>query len=667
MRIIDRFKISEPARLGLIAILVGLGSGVGVWLFKSLIDLVHELVYVKALVLFSSIGSWGVLWAPISGGLIVGLILHFFIGEERHHGVAGIIEAVALAGGRLRYRRMPLKAIAAAISIGSGASVGPEDPSVQIGANLGSFVGQRLHLSDERTRSFVAAGAAGAIAAAFNAPIAGVFFAIEIIMGDFSSSSAGVIVISAVVSSTFTQAISGAQPAFRVPAYAFNSAWELPLYLVLGLLAGTIAASYVRLLYYFHDFFERWVSQRWLRPIVAGVVTGVVGVFIPQIFGVGYETIEKILYGVDLGVLFLLILMLAKLMVTSICIAGGFPGGVFAPALFIGAALGAGYGELVSKALPMLNLDPPAFAMVGMASVLAGSIHAPFTAILLLFEMTHDYRIILPLMFAVMVGMLISQRFDRDSVYQRSLSRKGIRLERGRDVEVLEGIRVYEVMQREVLTLQEDEPLEMAIWVFNQTRHHGLPVVNRLGELTGILTLQDVDRIEPEPRKKARIGDVCSRNIITVFGDETIANALRYMGAFDIGRLAVVERGNPKHLVGWLRRSDVIRAYDQALTRRAAMRHRAQQARLGILQGDDTGIHEWVIEPGAPCVGKRVREIQWPEECIVASLRRGRQLIVPHGETVLQVGDIIVTVSGNNANREISKICSRAESKVMDA
>jgi CIC family chloride channel protein len=262
MRRIDRFRISESASLGLIAILVGLGSGVGVWLFKGLIDLVHELFYTKATALIPLIESRGMFLLPISGGLVVGLMLHFFIGEERHHGVAGIIEAVALAGGRLRYRRMPMKAIAAAISIGSGASVGPEDPSVQIGANLGSLAGQRLCLSDERTRSLVAAGTAGAIAAAFNAPIAGVFFALEIILGDFSSSSVGMIVISAVASSTFTQAVSGAQPAFRVPAYAFHSAWELPLYLILGLLAGTIAAFYVRLLYYAHDMFARWLPQR---------------------------------------------------------------------------------------------------------------------------------------------------------------------------------------------------------------------------------------------------------------------------------------------------------------------------------------------------------------------------------------------------------------------
>lgn len=247
-RWLERLQSSESVIQGGIALVVGLASGVGVWLFKLLIDLANQFMFGKLGTFLSQWGGWTVMLLPALGGLVVGLIVHFFIGEERHHGVAGIMEAVALAGGRLRYKRMPAKAVGAAISIGSGASVGPEDPSVQIGANLGSLFGQWLHLSDERVRALVAAGAASGIAAAFNAPIAGVFFALEIILGEISGNTLGVVVLSAVVSSVFTQAVAGPEPAFHVPAYAFNSAVELPFYLVLGLLAGPISALYVRLL-----------------------------------------------------------------------------------------------------------------------------------------------------------------------------------------------------------------------------------------------------------------------------------------------------------------------------------------------------------------------------------------------------------------------------------
>jgi len=344
----------------------------------------------------------------------------------------------------------------------------------------------------------VGAGAAGGIAAAFNAPIAGVFFALEIILGEFSGSALGVVVLASVISAVFTQAVSGPQPAFRVPAYAFNSVWELPLYLGLGLLAGPIAALYVRSLYFMHDLFHNWRIPRWLKPTVAGLIVGLIGIFLPQVFGVGYETIEAVLGGELPAFTLLVTLLITKLILTPLSIGGGFQGGVFAPAMFLGAMLGGAYGLVAARFFPSLDIAPPAFAMVGMAALLTGAVHAPLTAILLLFEMTNDYRIILPLMFAVIVSLLISQRLDRDSVYMKGLARKGIRLERGRDVEVLEGLRVEEVMQTESATLRESDTLITASDLLLRTRHHGLPVVNGAGELVGVITVQDIDRAQAD-------------------------------------------------------------------------------------------------------------------------------------------------------------------------
>ncbi len=660
-RWLNRWQASEWAGLTGAALLVGLTSGAGVWLFKRLIDLAHLAAYNGLGAGLSRLGGWTIALVPVVGGLVVGLIMHFLVGEERHHGVAGVMEAVALGGGRLRYRRMPAKAAAAALSIGAGASVGPEDPSVQIGANLGSMFGQWLRLSDDRLRTLVVAGAAGGIAAAFNAPIAGVFFALEIVLGELSSGALGAVVLTAVISAVFTQAVSGTQPAFRVPAYPFRSAWELPLYLGLGLLAGPVAALYIRALYATQDLFHGWPAPRWLKPAVAGLAVGLVGLLVPDALGIGYTAIERIFAGESLVLLGLLSLLAAKLVLTAVSIGGGFPGGVFAPSLVLGASLGAAYGVVVERLFPALNIAAPAFAMVGMAAVLAGAVHAPLTAIILLFEMTNDYRIILPLMFAVMVSLVVSQFLQHDSVYTLALARKGVRLQRGRDVFVLEGITVGEIMQTDVTPLHESDPLAVAAEMFMRTRHHGLPVVNGTGELVGVMTLQDLDRAQTNGDDPARtVGQVCTRDLLVAYPDETIHAALQRMSTRDVGRLPVVAREDPRRLLGVLRRSDLVRAYDIALTRRAVIRHRAQQVRLGAFSG--VSVEEVVIEAGAPCVGRRLSEVAWPRDCVIATIRRGRQVLIPHGDTVLKAGDVLVAVAEGQAREELRRVCLEEKS-----
>jgi CIC family chloride channel protein len=636
--------------MGVGSVFIGLASGFGVWLFKQLYnDLGGSL---------ANHGHWMILIAPVVGGLVVGLILHFFIGEERHHGVAGIMEATALAGGRLRYRRMPIKAIAAALSIGSGASVGPEDPSVQIGANIGSFLGQKLRLSDERTRSLVAAGAASGISAAFNAPIAGIFFSLEIILGESGGNTLGNVVLASVSSAVLTQMLAGPEPAFHVPTYAFGSVWELPLYLALGLLSGPVSALYIRVLYMAQDIFHRLIGiPRWAKPAIAGVIIGLIGLFLPQALGVGYTTIGQALNGESLGVLLLLALLLAKLILTPLSIGSGFPGGVFAPSLFIGAMLGGAFGWIVNGIFPGLNIVPPAFAMVGMAAVLAGAVRAPLTAIILLFEMTNDYRIILPLMFAVIVSQIVSQRMQKDSVYTLGLTRKGIQLDRGRDVEVLEALTVKDVMQPAPIQVFDTDTVAEAHDLLTRTRHHGTPVLDHHNRLVGILTLTDIDRIPVEQWAKTAVSETCTRDLMVVYQDETIGQALRRMGTRDVGRLPVVDRNRPENLVGWLRRADLLHAYSVALERRAAMRHRAHSILLGATSDRHIQVVEVAIEEGAACVDKRIKEVTWPRDCIISSLRIGRTVIIPHGNTILRPGNVLVVVVEGEAGEEVKSLC----------
>ena len=407
-RWLDRVQPSGVVVLGAAALAVGVATGMGVWLYKQIILWVTQVAFGGLAGALAPLGHWTIMLVPVVGGLIVGLLLHFFIGEERSHGVAGIMEAVALAGGRLRYRRMPIKVGISGVSIGFGASVGPEDPSVQLGANLGSMVGQLGRLSDEGIRTLVAAGAAAAIAATFNAPIAGVFFALEIVLGELTGPTFGVVILASVASAVFMQAVAGSQPAFHVPIYEFRSWVDLPLYAALGAIAGVIAALYIFLIYRAQAVFHDVPLPRWAKPAVAGLLVGAVGIFLPQIFGVGYDTIEKLLNGEQMALLLVLALLAAKIVMTPTSLAGGFIGGVFAPSLFLGATLGSAFGMVVHYLMPTYAVVPAAFALVGMAAVLAGTVRAPLTAILLLFEMTGDYRIILPVMFAAGLSLLVA-------------------------------------------------------------------------------------------------------------------------------------------------------------------------------------------------------------------------------------------------------------------
>jgi chloride channel protein, CIC family len=430
-KFIVSLKPSESAILAIVAVLVGLGSGIGVWLFGRLINLTHEFYFGVIGAEISQFGAWTIVLIPCLGGLVVGLLARYsiYIHKEKFAGVAEIKRSVALENGRLRYKRAPARIFASILSIGSGASVGPEDPSVQIGSNFGSMIGQIIQLPPERIRALTAAGAAGGIAAAFNAPIAGVFFAMEVILGSLGGRAFGFLALAAVASAVFTQAVLGREPAFHVPHYTYNSLWELPLYFALGLITGPIAAFYARMIHVMKDRFDKWNVPRLVKPVAAGFILGVVAIWLPEVLGFGYATIGDVLKGAMPPLLALIGLFVAKLLLTPICLGGGFFGGVFAPALFIGAMLGAAYGVVVQELFPALNLEPSAFALVGMAAMLAGAIHAPWTAIIVMFEMTGDYHIILPLIFATTISLVVSQRIERESVYTIGLARAGIHLD----------------------------------------------------------------------------------------------------------------------------------------------------------------------------------------------------------------------------------------------
>ncbi len=660
-RLLDRLTPSEATLFWAFSLVVGLATGLAVLLFRESIRWVH-------LDAARGLADWladrhplAVVLVPALGGLVVGFLKAYLIGPERHHGVAGIMEAAALAGGRLRYARVPVKALGAALSIGFGASVGPEDPSVQIGAGMGSMFGQRLRLSDERVRLLVAAGAAAGIATAFNAPLAGVFFALEIVLlGDVSTASFGVVVLASVVAAVLTQALVGTHPAFPIPLYALNSALELPLYFGLGLAAAVVAVVYIRALYLAQDAFHQLRLPGWLKPALVGLLLGIVGLRFPQVLGEGYETVTDVLHGEGMAFSLLLALLVLKLVMTALSLGSGFVGGVFAPSLFLGAALGGAYGLLVGRLFPGLGLVPSAYALVGMGAVLAGAVRAPITALLLLFELTNDYRILLPPVFAVAVSMYISERLQPESVYTLSLVRKGLRLRRGRDVDILESLTVGEVMQQSPPVLRERDSLLAASEKMAELHSHGLPVVEERGRLVGVLSVQDIERAAERGLSMDRpVGEVCTREVLVAYPDESVQAALRRMNARDVGRLPVVDRRDPQRLVGLLRRADILRAYDLALLRRQMERYRQEQARLELLT--EAEVVELEVAPGSAVEGRAMREVEWPKNALVASILRRGHVVFPHGNTRLLAGDRLTVLVAPDVAEEVRRLVEATE------
>lgn len=378
------------------------------------------------------LGWWFVLGTPVVAGLIYGPLVHRFAREARGHGVPEVMYAVACRGGRIAPQVALVKALASALTIGGGGSVGREGPIVQIGSALGSTVGRVIGANEERMRLLVACGAASGISATFNAPLAGVFFAMELILRDFATRSFAMVVLSSVTASVIGRAVLGDDPFLSLPTFAVDHSVEYLLFAVLGVLAGLVGVAFTRFLYLIEDACDAiWRGPEWLRPAVGGLFLGGLLLILPQMYGVGYPVLENGVLG-KYTVLFLLVLLVGKMFATSLTIGIGGSGGVFAPSLFIGAMLGSAYGQIVGDLFPQVAGPVGAYGLIGMGAVFAGAARAPITAVIILFELTDEYSIILPLMAAIVIATEVSHLISRDSIYTLKLSRRGIDLNQPR-------------------------------------------------------------------------------------------------------------------------------------------------------------------------------------------------------------------------------------------
>jgi H+/Cl- antiporter ClcA/CBS domain-containing protein len=587
----NRFQPSQETVVLLLAVLIGGGSGMGVVTFHYLIELIHRLMLENVMGAIGGWGAWTLACIPILGGLIVGLMR--WRTQDFGPGLSSLI-AASQKGEIKRQLRPVTKMIAAAVSLGSGSSLGPEGPSVEIGASFGMLLSVVLQVSRERQRLLLGAGAAAGLAAGFNAPIAGVFFALEVVLGatSFATSAVSVVLLAAVVAALIAQIGLGAQPAFTLPVYQVRSPLELPLYLGLGLWASLVSLTYTQSIRLLKATFAgkvpgfAWLGKipKPIHPIIGGAIVGAVALYLPQILGIGYETVEAMLQDVEFSLQLLLVLLVAKLAMTAISAGSGFVGGVFAPAMFLGASLGSAYAKILANLAPTISdfmAAPPAYAMVGMAAVLAASVRAPLTAILLLFELTRDYRIVLPLMAAVGLSVWLVERIKPTSNSSSNLQQIGLSDLKDEQAEIAQQIMVEEAMhpcpKKLLATMQV---IEAALEMIRDRARSAL-VVNEVGQLVGIVSLEDINRAlcawqnYPDSSEEVKrnlsnqmLKDICTTDILYAWQDELLSEALDRMAVRGLHQLPVVARDNPEQILGLLEREEIALTCKVAVMRR---------------------------------------------------------------------------------------------------
>lgn len=573
-KIIDRIRKYRPDQhisSLLIAIVIGILSGYGAVLFRFVIKGAQYLFYQNSddiLTFAASIPPYVMIGMPALGGLIVGILVHFGAREAKGHGVPEVMEAVSLRGGHIRKRVAFVKIMASAICIGSGGSVGREGPIVQIGASIGSSVSQLFKMSSQQRRTMVGCGAAAGIAATFNAPIAGVLFALEVLLGDFGIAAFSPVVLSSVMATTISRHYFGDFPAFVIPSYELVSLWELIIYPFLGILAGLLGILFITVLYKAEDLSDLVKIPDWIKPAIGGLMLGVVLLKWPQVFGVGYGAMNLVLLNEMTGML-MLTLIFVKMAATSITLGSGGSGGIFAPSLFMGSMVGGFFGWFVNLFFPVITAPPAAYALVGMGAFVAATTHAPITAILIIFEMTGNYKIILPMMITCILSTIVASSLKTGSIYTIKLLRRGVDLSKGLEQNILKNMKVRQIMEKNVVTVPEGMPLVSLISTFKVRNVSYLHMINKENDLTGIISFRDIRPLLEEEEVNYLIiaKDVATTNVVTVGEDDNIQVAMSLMGNRGISQLPVTGGGDGRKLIGTLREKDVIAAYDNAVIR----------------------------------------------------------------------------------------------------
>jgi CIC family chloride channel protein len=615
---------------------------------------------------------------PATGGLLVGPLIYVFAREARGHGIPEVMKAVAVRGGVIRARIVGVKALASALTIGTGGSAGREGPIVQIGSAFGSTIGQWFNLNAAGVRTLVGCGAAAGISATFNAPIAGAIFAAEIIVGDFAVTQFMPIVISSVVASVVTRYAIGNHPAFLVPPYEIISPFELIPYMAAGVVAGLVAVAFIRSLTFSEDFFEKIQLPEWSRAALGGAIIGIVAIWLPNIYGVGYTTISDALSGA-LPTLLLAALVLAKIFATSVTIGSGGSGGIFAPSLFMGAMAGGVIGNLVEQYFPGATASSGAYALVTMGAVVAATTHAPVSAIIIIFELTQTIEIVPALMTACVISTLVSQLLNRDSIYTTKLRRQGIDIFETKDPNVLKGLFVRDVMVPNPEVIQASADFKTVLDLVVQSPHSQFYVASPNGDHLGAISLLELRRLIYEQDALQHVviaGDLVDSAHPTVTDDVDLSVVMKIFSASHVDEIAVVDADDDKRLVGTVLEKDVIEASNREQLRRdLAGGFQTSVSAAGRGQTVDLGDGYQLREIMAPphVTGRSLRQLTLRERVGVQVLlvrsrkpEGGAHLRVPHGDDILIEGDAVIVAGTTDSLDKLDALGSQPPPAVAD-
>ena len=588
-----KLKIFDDSFVLILAALVGLTGGYFAIAFRYLINNVtvllgimceytsfgiqYSALYIskilpfyhsKGIAAFTELQFVYIFLIPIIGLMLVAFITNVFAKEAKGHGVPEVMSAVTRKGGIIRLRIVLVKMFVSAITIGSGGSVGREGPIVHIGSAIGSVFGQYFKLSSSAVTVLVGCGAAAGISATFNAPIAGTLFASEVILRDIRITSVSPILISSLVAASVSRAYYGNSPAFLVSHYQLASYRELGLYCALGLLAGLVAVLFVKVLYKTEDIIDAIKIHWLLKAAMGGFLLGLAGMYHSEIHGVGYGVIEMILNNPgQYGIIILSILCMLKIVMTSVTIGVGGSGGVFAPSLFMGAALGGLFGICV-QGIPYFDIaSPGAYALVGMSAVVAGTTHAPIQAILILVEMTGNYEIILPIMISCVISNIVSKKIESGSIYTMKLIRRGESMEIGKDKKILKKLRVADIVVSNCITIDMDTPFTEILRLMRTTNADGFPVLDGDGGLVGMVGLQQISKAlqGEEAQERLLTRDLVSSEQCTLTLNKDLSGVYDEMRLGGQGCLPVVDEDDSKKFIGIVTRFHLMSMYNKEL------------------------------------------------------------------------------------------------------
>ena len=568
-----QLNLNQDIPFLLVAVCVGLLTGYVAVVFHDAIVLISTMIFTD-LRIFGKNSVIDTYWMvilpfiPALGGLLVGLYNAFVLKMRPGHGLASVIKAVAQNDGIIKRNLWIHKSITSVLSIGSGGGGGREAPIVQVGAAIGSTVAQMLRFSPNKTRTLLGCGAAAGLAAVFNAPIGGVMFAVEVLLGDFSVKTFSPIVIAAVIGTVLSRSFLGNSPTFQVPEYALVSNTELLFYCLLGILAGLSAVMFIKVYYAIEEWFQRvekrWKIPVWAMPAIGGLMSGVICIWLPGLYGFSYEAINHAVHGTESWANMIGI-YLFKPVVAGLSIGSGGSGGMFAPAMKMGAMLGGMFGNIVHTVFPSITASSGAYALVGMGALTAGIMRAPLTVILILFEVTGQYEIVLPIMFAAVTSSIIARLTYRHSMESYILEKEGVRLGFGIALSVAEHISITDVMKTDYVKFSESESAATMIDVFFNTPESSFLVTDDHGLFSGIISLDEMRILLKEDVLVGLIAeDIVKKDLPVLYNTSKLDEALKLFEISDYDVLPVLDTRN-NTLLGVVRQEEAFAYYRKQL------------------------------------------------------------------------------------------------------